>query len=221
LKVHQKIGALGGKGSAVFEAEEPVWFQRYHYSFATGAQHTKSGRIDEPAAEIYGAGSFWRRSALDAIHRKGIEPLLTGRKGAYVVSGDDVEWCYLVQLAGYEIWYDEQLEFGHLMPSGRMKWTYYLQLKKGIAAGSALLFPYQVYLQQKNSNRFHFLMLYISKTMAVIFQWLRFKLRYVFTDVQSFPELQLAEVTIKCRCFSFFKNSKLAYMRFCLLKSVF
>ena len=221
LQEHPNIGALGGRGIAVFESAVPEWFERYHYSFATGAQHTSSGKINKAAAEIYGAASFWRRTALEAIYSKGIEPILSGRSGGRLVSGDDVEWCYLVQLAGFEIWYEEELEFGHLMPKGRLNWAYYLKLKQGIAAGSAPLFAYQVLLQNRNCSSLQFLLLYFRKTLTILFQLLRFRLSQLFAAVPAAPERQVAAVTFKSRLFSFFKNSTVAYQRFCFLKRVF
>ena len=163
MNKNPKIGALGGNGEPVFEGEKPDWFDKYHYSFAVGKQADKSGKLNSKTAEIYGAASFWRRSVLQLIEKKGIETVLTGRRGNQLVSGDDVEWCFLVQLAGYEIWYEEQLKFKHLMTAGRLTWEYYLKLKKGISAGSALLFPYGYMLHQKGQNSFLFTFSYWLK----------------------------------------------------------
>lgn len=219
LQKHSKIGALGGRGVAHFEGSAPEWFERYHYSFATGPQYDESGRIPGKAVEIYGAASFWRKDVLELIYEKGIQPMLTGRRGGRLVSGDDVEWCYLVQLAGYEIWYEEKLEFGHLMTAQRLNWDYYLALKAGIAAGGSLLLPYKMLLAERSRSTIHFLSAYLGKIIVVFYQYTRFRLVGLF--VKYSPERELAFVTQKSRLQSFIKNGVIAYRHFKLLKSSF
>jgi glycosyltransferase involved in cell wall biosynthesis len=206
MNKHSKIGALGGNGAPVFEAEKPDWFDKYHYSFAVGKQADKSGKLNSKTAEIYGAASFWRKSVLQLIEQKGIETVLTGRKGNQLVSGDDVEWCFLVLLAGYEIWYEEQLKFKHLMTAGRLTWEYYLKLKKGISAGSALLFPYGYLLHQKGKNSLLFSVRYWLKAGDSIFRYYIFLLKHGLFLKIPVTQKELAHSILKSRMNSYLNN---------------
>lgn len=217
---HPKIGALGGYGDPVFEGEQPDWFDKYHYSFAVGEQANKSGKIKSKTAEIYGAASFWRKSVLQLIEQKGIETVLTGRRGNQLVSGDDVEWCYLVQLAGYEIWYEEKLRFKHLMTAGRLTWPYYLKLKKGIAAGSALLFPYSYLLHQKGINTLSFTAQYWLKGLNTMIRYLFFFLKNGLISKIPVPQKELAGSILKSRMMSYLNNYKRALNQFKKIQSL-
>ena len=221
MNKHSKIGALGGNGAPVFESEKPDWFDKYHYSFAVGKQADKSGKLSSKTAEIYGAASFWRKSVLQLIEHKGIETVLTGRKGNQLVSGDDVEWCFLVQLAGYEIWYEQQLKFKHLMTAGRLTWEYYLKLKKGISAGSALLFPYGYLLNQMGKNTFLFSVHYWLKAGDSVSRYYIFLLKYSLFSKISATQKELADSILKSRMTSYLNNYKRALNQFKKIQNLF
>lgn len=220
MNKNSKIGALGGYGAPVFEGQKPDWFEKYHYSFAVGKQADKSGKISSKSAEIYGAASFWRKSVLQMIEQKGIETVLTGRKGSQLVSGDDVEWCFLVQLAGYEIWYEQQLKFQHLMTAGRLTWPYYLKLKEGISAGSALLFPYRYLLHQTGKNSFLFSVQYWLKAGDSVCRNYIFLLKYSLFSKISASQKELAHSILKSRMISYLNNYKRALNQFKKIKSL-
>ena len=136
------LGALGGCGIPVLEIEKPAWFDTYSHSFAVGPQSNADGVLKEYPAELYGAGTFFRKEPLVNFLDKEFRSVLSGRKGATLSSGEDVEWCYLVQLAGYKIGYDKQLVFEHLLPANRITWDYYLRLKAGISSSVCRLLSY-------------------------------------------------------------------------------
>ena len=145
--------------------------------------------------------------------------LLTGRKGNQLVSGDDVEWCFMIQLMGYEIWYNEQLRFEHVMPENRLSWDYYLKLKRGISAGSALLFPYIVLMNDRKNSLFTFNVQYISKVMKAVYQYFRFRTFHFFARKLNTPQQVAAEV-LKSRMQSFLLNYNIAGKQFRLLKTI-
>jgi glycosyltransferase involved in cell wall biosynthesis len=159
LTANPKIGVLGGLGIPEFESDKPDWFDRYYHSYAVGAQAEKDGKIDVYPAEVYGAGSFFRKKPLDRFYELGFKSLFKGRTGKVLSAGDDVEWCYLMQLAGYEIWYESHLQFKHLMPAGRLNWDYYVKMKSGIASGSAGFFIYAQLFKKNQISLFYFIFL--------------------------------------------------------------
>jgi glycosyltransferase involved in cell wall biosynthesis len=220
MSKHIKIGALGGYGEPLFEGKKPDWFDNYHFSFAVGKQAEISGKINSKTAEIYGAASFWRKSALHYIKQNGIKTVLTGRRGNQLVSGDDVEWCYLVQLAGYEIWYEEKLKFKHLMTDARLTWNYYLKLKKGISAGSALLFPYGYLLHQKGQNNFLFSLSYWLKAGEIFIRYIFFIIKNGLFSSHSATQKELSAIILKSRMMSYFNNYKTSLKQFKKLQSI-
>jgi glycosyltransferase involved in cell wall biosynthesis len=147
-----KIGALGGMGIPVFEGEKPNWFDQYAHSFAVGAQDWHLGKSPNTLGYLYGAGVIFKKEILENIFDSGIQLALTGRKKDQLVSGDDVELCYLVQLKGFELAYEDQMRFSHWMPKSRLSWPNYLSLKSGIIKSSAMLLPYQFIKRNPSSN---------------------------------------------------------------------
>ena len=216
---NQKIGALGGNGRPVFYSPKPDWFDRYSYSYAVGPQANASGRLTASHPEIYGAASFWRKEVLVNMYQRGFQALLTGRRGDQLVSGDDVEWCFMIQLMGYEIWYDDRLLFEHVMPKNRLHWDYYLKLKRGISAGSALLFPYIVLMNDRKKSLFGFNVQYMLRAIKAIYQYSRFYAFHLFTRKSSTAQQVAAEV-LKSRMQSFLTNNTIAGKQFRLLKSI-
>lgn len=148
LSSNNKIGALGSLGIPLFESDKPDWFDQYSHSYAVGPQSSASGKISAKFPELYGAGCFFYKPALTHLFDAGFQTVMSDRKGKSLSSGGDVEWCYLVRLMGYDIWFSDQLKFYHLMPPQRLTWQYYVNLKAGIGKGTALLFSYHFYFEK-------------------------------------------------------------------------
>jgi glycosyltransferase involved in cell wall biosynthesis len=154
---HLDIGVIGGTGIALFEKEEPHWFKNYSHSFAIGPQANSSGCLKKKPAYVYGAGCFYRKQPILDFYSNGFCSIMSDRKGNSLASGGDVEWCFLMQLAGYDIWYEQSMRFMHFMPESRMNWPYYLRLKQNIASGTASLLPYSVLIKNRDASYFVFL----------------------------------------------------------------
>lgn len=149
---NHRVGALGGKGIPIFEEQKPEWFDKYAHSFAVGSQDWHLGNPGISLGYLYGAGIIFKKEILETIFRSGIKLALIGRKNNQLVSGDDVELCYLVQLQGFELAYEKKMEFYHWMPKERMRWNNYLSLKEGITKSSALLYSYQFVSRMPSAN---------------------------------------------------------------------
>ena len=126
-----QIGAVGGHGRAVGEIELPAWFHRYGRYYAVEHQGDASGDITDAKGYLYGAGFAVRRSLLANVKRLGFTSRLSDRKGRTLSSGGDLEVSYLIRLCGHRLWFDSRLEFAHFMPSGRLHWTYFLNMVEG------------------------------------------------------------------------------------------
>ena len=83
----------------------------------------------------------WRR-----VLAAGFASLLVQRPGLRS-SGEDVEMCHALALAGYRIWFDERLRFQHFIPAERLTWPYLCSLYRSNAGSEVDLWPYRHFLQ--------------------------------------------------------------------------
>ncbi len=129
------IALCGSYSDGEFETAPPAWFSHVEHLYAIGPR-LEPGDITL-RANLWTAGLVVRRSALLELFRAGFQPLLTGRLGSKLTSGEDSELTYAIRLAGWKIWLDSELHFLHYMPSARLNWPY---LRK-LCYGSALATP--------------------------------------------------------------------------------
>ncbi len=205
LEAHSAMGALGGHGKPLFETTKPDWFERFHYSFAVGSQHHRAGKIDRQVADVYGAGCFLRKEALEKVYKAGFTSALSDRKGASLSSGGDVELCYALQIAGYEIWYESKLTFDHYMPASRMDWPYYLKLKKAIPAQHALMLAYRCMLENTTRSAFQFRIYYFKMWYKAKLNYLGYLLKKLLgLSKSSQKEREVGAIVLPQKFYSFF-----------------
>ena len=220
FKDNPNVGALGGFGIPVFEVnKKPTWFDRYSHSFAVGPQSSHDGKLMEFPAELYGAGTFLRKEVILYFYDRGFETVMTGRVGNKLVSGDDVEWCYLIQLLNYEIWYDHRLTFTHRMPAARMQWKYYLKLKEGIASGAASFLPYTCLFKDRSMGVIGFGMHWFLNGLksTLIFMYNKFKMSLISTLT---PEIELANLILRAKATSYWSDGVKSFKHFIHLRKM-
>ena len=67
----------------------------------------------------------FRTEVLKAIYEAKISPLVSGRKGNVLTSGDDGEISAWFIFAGYRLFYSDRLIFKHYMPAARLTDEYF------------------------------------------------------------------------------------------------
>ena len=221
LVTNSEIGALGGYGIPVFEAEKPDWFDRYSYSFAVGAQASQEGIMIKYPSELYGAGTFFRKLPLLELFNKGFKTIMSDRKGNTLASGGDVEWCYLIQLLRYKLYYDHRLVFGHHMPQQRMHWEYYLRLKKGISSGVCNLLPYGCLFRNPKMSSILYFTTWFTKMIFALLIYFKLRLHAFVTLNSNTIEQDLAITIWREKLFSYWRNSFQSYKHFMQLKNYF
>lgn len=117
------IGVLGGQSEGYFEVTKPVWFKNFEFAYALGKQLPSTG-IANDRKYIAGAGMVVRKSILQKLEDLSFYNLLSDRKGKDLSSGGDSELCLIVLFLGYDLYYDERLQFIHYIPAGRLSWSY-------------------------------------------------------------------------------------------------
>ncbi len=131
------LGALGGAG--IIEAEQPARL--------TGADLNRiavNGPQRRASADhwVYGAGSFYRKSIVLLLLKNGWQQITSGRKGLKLISGEDVEICFMIYLSGYRVDADERLQFRHFVPLHRQNLDYILEMSYWLSYSNVLLGSY-------------------------------------------------------------------------------
>lgn len=215
-----KVGVVGGFGIPTFKGEKPDWFDQYSHSFAVGPQASFDGVLSDFPAELYGAGCFFRKAPLLNLFAKGFTTIMTDRMGKTLVSGGDVEWCYLIQLLGYKLYYDHRLIFYHEMPASRMNWDYYLRLKAGIASGTGKFVPYHLLFKNKKATSFQYAWEWIKKTILATLRYFKYRMVTFFKSNSLDDKEKLACIILQSKMQSFYKSPLQVYRHFQQLKKV-
>ncbi|MBK0378205.1 glycosyltransferase [Mucilaginibacter segetis] len=118
-----QIGAVGGCG--IFEPEQPAWFEveTHKIAYVNGPQTWA-----KTEHWVYGAGSVYRKSIFITLRKENWRQITTGRLGNKLISGEDVEICFMIYLLGYKIISDDKLLFKHFVPIKRQNINYILNL---------------------------------------------------------------------------------------------
>jgi glycosyltransferase involved in cell wall biosynthesis len=221
ISSHPNLGAVGGKGVVLTEMKIPDWFKMYSHSYAVGAQLKSSGYVPTGSA-LYGAGLFVFKSPILEIVDKGFGMIMSDRKSGKLTSGGDLEWCYLLQLSGYALYYDDRMFFQHKIDSKRMQWSYYLKLKSGIASGAGLLEPYHFIFKNGFKSIFSFLISYIFRSSKATLVFLAVFIKSSFYNLPKKSETnELAMTVLKAKAWSFWFNMWKAHVQFIQLKKTF
>jgi cellulose synthase/poly-beta-1,6-N-acetylglucosamine synthase-like glycosyltransferase len=125
---HPEAAVCGGRSEAYFEKDPPAWFHSVSNYYALGDQQERTGYVDRKRYFLWGAGSVYRRSALQGLNAAGYGQYSTGLMSPGTMGGEDVELCLALQLAGWRLYYSPQLVFRHFMPADRLTWSYARQL---------------------------------------------------------------------------------------------
>lgn len=200
LNAKPKLGALGSLG--ILPAQKvPDWFDQFSKSYALGPQ----GNHLEPLpkfAHLYGAGCFYRKSILNDLKNKGFESLLSCRKGEELTSGGDVEFCHAIQLLGYDLMYSESLKFYHHIGRERVRFEYYLRLKKGISSSFPILASYNLDAYPAFND-------FIKHLINSFFLLVKGIIKTAFLPQNNYQR-KVDYVVVRAKFFAFLKNYQVA-----------
>ena len=146
LKAHTNIAVLGGYGDAVSDVPLPDWFEQHKNFYAVGPQFPTNGKVFGVRNMVYGAGMIVNRSAWNYLISKGFTFFALGRTGKNLSSGEDSEMCLAFQIAGYDIWYNNSLQFKHYIEPTRLTEDHFKKLRKGMSSSGYVIQFYRRYL---------------------------------------------------------------------------
>jgi glycosyltransferase involved in cell wall biosynthesis len=124
LEKNDKIGIIGGFGLPETQSTPPNWFSKYSSFYATGPQFINNDNSEENCPYVYGAGMVVRKSLFEKLNTIQFKFLATDRTNNLLSSGGDIELCYIAQLLGYKIVYNQNLKFHHYIESPRLTKQY-------------------------------------------------------------------------------------------------
>ncbi len=129
-KDHPAVGAYGSQIHGEFEVEPPENFDKIKLFLAivergtTAYQYELRKRVLPPSAGLVVRRQAWRESVPSRLYLKGRTP-------DSMLGGEDIEAMAYMQLAGWEIWYNPEMEVNHKIPPQRMERKYLLELVRG------------------------------------------------------------------------------------------
>ncbi len=218
LENNSTIGVLGSFGIPEFLGNEPQWFSRYSSSFAVGPQNIISLKGDR-LVHVYGACSIYRKKPLLDLFESGFKPILSDRVGQNLSSGGDVEWCWILQLLGFQISYSEELKFYHKLPKSRLTWEYYIRLKRGISSSVGLMSSYTFYFYSSNRSLVNFKIHYYFEILKSIL--LFFKNVFIWGGKPKSPKEQLAFEILNSKMEAFRSQKRLSFHHYKQLTDFF
>jgi glycosyltransferase involved in cell wall biosynthesis len=221
ISTHKNLGAVGGRGIAVIKDTIPEWFNKYSHSYAVGPQLDKTGFVGLGSA-LYGAGLFVFKIPILNIVNVGFTMVMSDRESGKLTSGGDLEWCYLLQLAGLILYYDERLIFKHQIALTRLNWNYYFKLKSGIASGVGLLESYHFIFKRGYRSNFIFMLHYLHQLAYSIliyyFNWIKLTI-FNFNSMDNENRLSLR--ILKSKSFSYFSQFQSSCIHYKSLNNTF
>jgi glycosyltransferase involved in cell wall biosynthesis len=159
MEANPRIGMLGGRGIPVFTNTPPPWFTQLENYYAVGGQNPASGEVITSKGFLWGAGAVINAAAYQALTRAGFERIITFANCPEIARGEDIELCLAIKLAGYKIWYDDQLIFQHYITREKLEWDYVTRLVKEGGAMSAIVGIYKAAIKQKKGAEGSFIWL--------------------------------------------------------------
>ena len=192
------IGVLGGNGELLFETSPPDWLGE-NSIFANGPQAKESGSVKSRV--VYGAGFVIRNTAFKAAVEMGFKSMLTDRVAGKLSAGGDYEICYAIALAGYDIWYDEELKFKHFIPGSRTCWDYNIRLIREGVKSFEVLIPYRIQAMTGSAGSFSFHLAYFWIFMSYLLKlFVALYANFRFTPgPDEFDAYELKVFSLKCK----------------------
>jgi hypothetical protein len=101
---------------------------------------------------IAGAGMIVRKEIFEVLEKISFNNFLPDRKGNALSSGGDSELCLIILFLGYDLYYDERLEFTHFIPAKRLSWKYCVNMISESHGSPQIYFDFYKTLYKKMAD---------------------------------------------------------------------
>lgn len=180
---YPEAGMIGSHNEGVYESDPPEWFPRVLQAFAIGRQGETTGDVTLTRKQIWGAGMSFRKSAFEELQKAGFESILTGRKGKNLAAGEDTELAFAFRLAGWKLWYVEEMRLRHFIAATRLDWNYVRKLFIGFGQSRAIFNIYNRILAGRKPN----LAYYYAEILRQFLPRLLWRVRHLFLSGEGNP----------------------------------
>lgn len=126
-KTHPRAGAYGSQVHGDYEVEPPDGFERIASFFAITERgslphiYQPQMKMLPPSAGLVVRLQAWRENVPE-------KPFLSGRSRNSILNSEDLEVVMYIQNAGWEIWYNPEMELYHQISRDRLTQDYLLYL---------------------------------------------------------------------------------------------
>ncbi|MCS6206979.1 glycosyltransferase family 2 protein [Shewanella baltica] len=159
------IGAMGGVG-ILEKGSNLNWFNALSRAVAVGPQAKikECNRSDLYRVKtLFGACLCIRKEILVSYYRNGYSPVLTGRKGNKLISGEDSEICEMVKNIGFYCVFNPNIKFSHDINMERIDKQYFQSLFRSFGVAYVHLLPFRFPLLFRFGYSSVFIFLYVFR----------------------------------------------------------
>jgi glycosyltransferase involved in cell wall biosynthesis len=127
---HPQVGAYGSQIHGDYEGAPPANFERIACFLAITEKGSEpfcyepQKKMLPPSAGLVVRKQAWQDNVPD-------KPSLSGRCGGSMLNSEDLEAIMYIQKAGWEVWYNANMELYHKIPRKRLQKEYLLALVRG------------------------------------------------------------------------------------------
>lgn len=168
---YPQAGAYGSQIHPDWEVEPPEDFHKIAPFLAIIERgnlpllYEPQKKLLPPSAGLVVRRQVWLENVPDQM-------ILTGRITGNMLTGEDLEMLSYIQKAGWEIWYNPEMEIYHKIPKNRLQKEYLIPFMRGIG--------YSRYVTRMiNINNwlkpFMFIVYILNDTRKVISHWLKYR----------------------------------------------
>jgi glycosyltransferase involved in cell wall biosynthesis len=136
-----RLGAMVGLVRPVCEVAPPPWFNRHKIWYVV-FDETDLKQFGDPPRQLWGAGLSIRKTAWNQLLALGFSFHVSGRKGASLGAGEDLELTRCLRLAGWELAIDPGIVLEHFLPANRLTWKYLRRMTRMNAVSAVPLEAY-------------------------------------------------------------------------------
>ncbi|WP_219156860.1 glycosyltransferase [Hymenobacter profundi] len=174
MLAHPEIGILGAHAQGAYEITPPEWFDQFKAVYAIGPQNEGvNGPLPDNVGYIYGAGSVVRQSGWRKLYAHGFSFTTSAKRGKVLSGGEDLELGDALRLAGYKLWYNDQLRFQHFMFKERMTWQYLMRMARSTASSQITSVVYYFIFRHPSLTVSRFRFLYTKRLLWLSIQIVR------------------------------------------------
>jgi glycosyltransferase involved in cell wall biosynthesis len=200
-QTHPNAGAYGSRIYGDFEVEPSPELQRV-IPFLAITERGAKPLLYEPAKKLLppSAGLVVRKQAW--VRSVPSHTILTGRTEGSMLTGEDLEAISYIQQAGWEIWYNAEMEIVHKIPHWRLEREYLLPFFRGIGLGRYVTRMLSV----NPKKRLLMLCAYTANDLRkIVLHLLKYRTR-VKTDLAAACELELFVSSLISPLYLYFKG---------------